>query len=122
MRTGSYLAAFYKGDRPELEYSLFAPLSATPATTVAARRAAGRIVRAMRHGESEVTLGLHAKLAARAAGVAPTLTGDLLAGVSRLLPDNSGTSRVRGSEIDSRLDNSPLLAFGRRAARDLNQE
>jgi NAD(P)-dependent dehydrogenase (short-subunit alcohol dehydrogenase family) len=121
MRTGSYLAAFFKGDRAETEYSLFAPLSATPATTVAGVRAARRIVAAIERGEAEVTLGLHAKLAARMNGLAPGLTSDLLGVVSRLLPESSGTGRRRGSEIRSRLDDSPLLAAGRRAAADLNQ-
>jgi NAD(P)-dependent dehydrogenase (short-subunit alcohol dehydrogenase family) len=122
MRTGSYLAAFFRGDRPEREYALFAPLSATPVTTVGARRAARRIVTALRRGEPEVTIGLHAKLAARAAGAAPGLTAGLLGVTSRLLPEIRGTGRRRGSEVDSPLDRSPLLAFGRRAAADLNQQ
>jgi hypothetical protein len=32
-----------------------------------------------------------------------------------------GTGRLRGSEIESPLDDSQLTAPGRRAARDLNQ-
>ena len=122
MRTGSYLAAFYRGDRPDREYALFAPLSSTPATTVGADRAARRIVEALRRGEAEVTLGLHAKLAARLAGVAPGLTAELLGATNRLLPEIGGTGRRRGSEIDSPLDRSRLLAFGRRAAAELNQQ
>ena len=122
MRTGSYLAAFYRGDRPDREYALFAPLSSTPATTVGADRAARRIVEALRRGEPEVTLGLHAKLAARLAGVAPGLTAELRGATNRLLPEIGGTGRRRGSEIDSPLDRSRLLAFGRRAAAELNQQ
>jgi short-subunit dehydrogenase len=121
MRTGSYLAAYFKGERAALEYSLFTPLSATPATTVSAARAAKRIVGALRRGDSEITLSLHARLAARANGIAPGLVADALGVVARLLPDNAGTGRRRGSEIDSPLDRSPLTALGRRAARDLNQ-
>jgi NAD(P)-dependent dehydrogenase (short-subunit alcohol dehydrogenase family) len=121
MRTGSFLAAFFKGDRAELEYSLFTPLSATPATTVSAERAARRIVTAVRQGDAEITVGLHARLAARANGVAPGLVADLLGLVQRALPEVGGTERRRGSEIDSPVDESPLTAPGRRAARELNQ-
>jgi len=121
MRTGSFLAAYFKGDRPRLEYDLFAPLSATPATTVSADRAARRIVTALRQGDAEVTLGLHAKLAARANGVAPGLTQAVLGLVARALPEVHGTERTRGSDIDSPVDRSPLTAPGRRAAEQLNQ-
>jgi short-subunit dehydrogenase len=121
MRTGSFLAAYFKGDRAALEYSLFTPLSSTPATTVSAERAARRIVAAIRRGDPEVTLGLHAKLAARANGLAPGATAELLALVARALPEVRGTGRVRGSEIDSPVDRSPLTRPGRRAAHELNQ-
>ena len=121
MRTGSYLAAYFKGERAPLEYSLFTPLSVTPASTIAATRAAKRIVAAMRRGDPVLTLTLHAKLASRASGLAPGIVADALALVARLLPENSGTDRKRGSDIDSALDDSLLTALGRRAARDLNQ-
>ena len=121
MRTGSFLAAYFKGDRAALEYSLFAPLSATPATTVSAERAARRIVAAMRRGDPEITLGLHAKLAARANGIAPGAVQAALSLVARALPEVHGTERVRGSELDSPVDDLPVTALGRRAAERLNQ-
>jgi short-subunit dehydrogenase len=121
MRTGSFLAAYFKGDRASLEYSLFAPLSGTPATTVSAERAAKRIVAALRRGDPEITLGLHAKLAARANGVAPGAVQAALSLVARALPEVHGTERLRGSEIESRVDELPVTAPGRRAADRLNQ-
>jgi NAD(P)-dependent dehydrogenase (short-subunit alcohol dehydrogenase family) len=121
MRTGSFLAASFKGDEAPLEYSLFTPLSATPATTVSAERAARRIVDALRRGDPEITLGLHAKLAARANGVAPGAVQAALSLVARALPEVHGTHRRRGSELDSPLDDSLLTAAGRRAAARLNQ-
>jgi short-subunit dehydrogenase len=121
MRTGSFLAAFFKGDRAQLEYSLFAPLSGTPATTVSAERAARRIVDAVRRGDPEITLGLHAKLAARAVGIAPGAVQTALALVARALPEVQGTERVRGSDIDSIVDALPPTAPGRKAAQRLNQ-
>ena len=121
MRTGSFLAAWFKGDRAALEYALFTPLSATRATTVSAERAARRIVTALRRGDAEITLGVHAKLAARAVGIAPGPTTAVLELVSRTLPAGHGTERRRGSEIHSRVDDSVLTAPGRRAAAKLNQ-
>ncbi len=121
MRTGSFLAAYFKGDKAELEYSLFTPLSATPATTVSATRAARRIVDAIQYGDAEITLGLHAKLAAGANGVAPGLVAGILSLVSRALPEVRGTQRRRGSEIESPVDRSVVTTLGREAARDLNQ-
>ena len=121
MRTGSFLAAWFKGDRAQLEYGLFAPLSATPATTVSAERAARRIVGAVRRGDAEVTLGLHALLASRANALAPALVQTALSLVARALPEVHGTQRVRGSEIDSPVDDTSLTAPGRRAAERLNQ-
>jgi NAD(P)-dependent dehydrogenase (short-subunit alcohol dehydrogenase family) len=121
MRTGSFLAAYFKGDRAQLEYSLFAPLSGTPATTVSAERAAKRIVTALRRGDPELTLGLHAKLAARANGIAPGVVQTALSLVARALPEVHGTGRIRGSQIVSAVDESPLTAPGRRAADRLNQ-
>jgi short-subunit dehydrogenase len=121
MRTGSFLAAYFKGDRAALEYSLFTPLSSTPATTVSAERAARRIVAAIRRGDAEVTLGLHALLASRTIGLAPAAVQAMLGLVARALPEVHGTERVRGSDIDSAVDDLPLTAPGRRAADRLNQ-
>jgi hypothetical protein len=64
---------------------------------------------------------MHAKLAARGNGLAPGATAAVLELVARALPDVRGTERVRGSEIDSPVDRSPLTRPGRRAAHDLNQ-
>jgi NAD(P)-dependent dehydrogenase (short-subunit alcohol dehydrogenase family) len=121
MRTGSFVAAWFKGDRPDLEYGLFAALAATPGTTAGADRAARRIVQAIRRGEAEVALSLQAKLAACANGIAPGAVSGVLSLVGRALPELQGTQRRRGSEIDSPLDESLLTALGRKAARDLNQ-
>ena len=121
MRTGSYDAAFYKG-KQELEYTLFAPFAASPFNTIEPARAARRIVTALRQGRAEVTLTLHAKLLARANGVAPGLTAEALALVNRALPDAPGpTGKRRGGDIDSPVRESFLTALGRRAQRRYNQ-
>jgi NAD(P)-dependent dehydrogenase (short-subunit alcohol dehydrogenase family) len=121
LRTGSYLAAEYKGDR-RLEYGLFAPLASAPLLTVDAGRAARRIIRAIRRGEAEVAVGAPAWLLPRLNGLAPATTARALALTARLLPDGSSSEPVPGREIDSPVDRTPLVALGKRAARDLNQQ
>jgi NAD(P)-dependent dehydrogenase (short-subunit alcohol dehydrogenase family) len=120
MRTGSYAAAFFKGD-PALEYTLFAPAASSPLNTVAGERAARRVVKAIRLRETEVTIGLHAKALRVANGVAPGVTADVLALVARILPSPEAPVRSRGDHIDSPVDDSFLTALGRRAAKRLNQ-
>jgi short-subunit dehydrogenase len=122
MRTGSYVNADFKGQH-KLEYSLFSPLSSLPGATVSAEHAAKSIVRAMKRGDAELTIGLPATLAARFVGLFPGLTADLLGLVNRALPGPGGigTAKVKGKESETAVSQSPLTALGRRAARDLNQ-
>jgi short-subunit dehydrogenase len=120
MRTGSYVAALFKGRR-ETMYRLFTPISATPLTTISGRRAARKIVDAIERGDPELTLTLHANLATRVAGVAPGPTQRLLGVVARALPSGGTTESLPGHAIDSTIDETALLAAGRRARADLNQ-
>ena len=120
MRTGSYLAAYFK-EPQRLVYTLFTPVSATPLTTISARRAARKIVDAVRHGDPELILTAHANLAARANGLAPGTTARMLAFVARVFPEGTRPEKVRGSEIESPIDESFVTSLGRKAAADLNQ-
>ena len=115
MRTGSYLAAYFK-DPQRLTYSLFTPVSATPLTTISARRAARKMIAAVRRGDPELILTAHGNLAARAGGVAPGTTARVLAAVARVLPEGTRPEKIRGSEIDSPIDESFVTALGRKAA------
>jgi NAD(P)-dependent dehydrogenase (short-subunit alcohol dehydrogenase family) len=119
MRTGSYLSALFKGDQ-ELLYGLFAPVASSP-LTASGDRAARRIVRAIRHRETEVTFTLHARLMAKAAGLAPGLVTEALSLVDRAMPSSTDPRRVRGDEVDSPVDDSLLTALGERAAQAHNQ-
>ena len=85
MRTGSDVQAQFAG-RSGREYAWFAVAAATPGLSMDAETAARRIVHAMRHGRTEVVLGLPAKLAVLANGVAPGLTQHAMALANRLLP------------------------------------
>ena len=120
MRTGSYVAALFKGQRRTL-YSLFTPLSATPLSTISGRRAARKVVAAIKRGDPELIMTVHANLAARMNGVAPATTQRLLGVVARTLPKGGGIEPIPGREIDPTIDDSLLLALGRKARADLNQ-
>jgi short-subunit dehydrogenase len=120
MRTGSYVAALFKGRR-ETMYKLFTPISATPLTTISGRRAARKIVAAIERGDPELILTAHANLVVRASGLAPSVTQRVLGLVARALPSGGTDEPLPGVEIDPAVDETPLLAAGRSARQDLNQ-
>jgi hypothetical protein len=120
MRTGSYVAALFKGRRETL-YKLFTPISTLPFSAMSGRRAARKIVAAVKRGDPELILTLHANLAARANGLAPATTQRALSVVARVLPDGGATQPLAGKDIDATIDESLLTALGRRARADLNQ-
>ncbi len=123
MRTGSHLNAFFKGDNRS-EYAWFGISASTPFLAMDAARAAKRIVHAIRRGDAELILGLPAKIAALAHGLAPAVTVRALAAVNRIMPGASGhgKDRHRGHQSESTPTKSPLTAFGTRAAKRWNQE
>src|SRR5579883_3163593 len=112
MRTGSHLNAQFKGKHSE-EFTWFSLGTATPLTSVAAHRAARQIVNATRSGRGELIVGWQAELLARAHGLAPELTTEILTMVNRLLPKASTDAQETksGSESQNLLTRSPLLAM-----------
>jgi hypothetical protein len=126
MRTGSYLNAWFKG-RQEKESAWFSLGAALPFISMDAERAARQIVRAARRGESERILSWPANLLARAHGLFPGLTADLMFLVNRLVlpqPGGQDTGKIRGSEAQARLDSrvvSALTVLGRKAADRFHQ-
>lgn len=129
MRTGSYVHALYKGERPG-ELAWFALGSSLPGITVNAKRAARRIVKASKKRKAEHIVGIPAKIAAKFAGLFPGLTADLLGLVDRLILPKAegrrqtpveGTTVQRGIEGPSRRLLQAGTTLGRRAGRRLNQ-
>jgi short-subunit dehydrogenase len=125
MRTGSPLNADFKG-RAEAEFAWFAIGDSLPFLSMDAERAAREIVEATRRGEAERILTLPANLAARAHGLMPGLSADMLGLVNRYLPEAEGgaSASVSGRAARRRLD-SPLLdgviGWTLSAARRFNQ-
>ena len=89
MRTGSHVNARFKGKRDE-EFTWFAVTDSLPLTSMAAKRAAKRILEACRYGEPSLTLTPQAKAAAIANTVVPNLTARLLELADRMLPGPNG--------------------------------
>jgi NAD(P)-dependent dehydrogenase (short-subunit alcohol dehydrogenase family) len=102
MRTGSPMNAQFKGQHGA-EYEWFKVSSSIPGLTIAADRAARRIVDACRHGDPSLTITLQAKLAAIANVVAPTAVARAMMAVTRMLPSATGASgnrSLKGRETD----------------------
>ena len=89
MRTGSYTNAMFKG-RQENEFSWFSSVANARLTTMDARRAARRIVKAAKLRTPELVLGWQAKLLSIAKGLFPGTLSRVLAAINRLLPTPDG--------------------------------
>ncbi|HZX66786.1 MAG: SDR family NAD(P)-dependent oxidoreductase [Myxococcales bacterium] len=124
MRTGSFVNALFKGKREE-ELAWFALGSTMPVVSVAAERAARRIVRACEHGEPFLTLGIQAKALRIAHALAPGLATRILGLVNSLLPDAGGAGPADPAEPGwqhrSPVNEPAIRAAGDRAARDNNE-
>ncbi len=122
MRTGSPVNALFKGRR-SAEFSWFSIGDAVPLSSINARRAARRIVRAAVRGETELTLGWQAKLLRLGHALFPSLTVDALAALNRLLPGPAATDEGTslGMDLSSRFSPSGLTWLMNQAARELNQ-
>jgi NAD(P)-dependent dehydrogenase (short-subunit alcohol dehydrogenase family) len=124
MRTGSPRNAEFKGRHRE-EFAWFSIMDSLPLTSMSARRAASRIVRACVNGEAEVTLSIQAKLATTFAGLFPGTTVELSSLVNRVLPDDGGggvgTGIRKGEESQSEWAPSRLTALSDAAAVENNE-
>ncbi|MFB3815255.1 MAG: SDR family NAD(P)-dependent oxidoreductase [Terriglobales bacterium] len=120
MRTGSHVNAFFKGNN-RAEYSLFSLGATLPLVSMNARRAAHKIVTAVRSGRSEIILTPQAKLAAMFNGVFPGITSDLMGLLNRMLPAGEARERHTGKESETAVTQSFITALGRRAAEEFNQ-
>jgi short-subunit dehydrogenase len=124
MRTGSYLHAEFEGRAPA-EFTWFALGSTLPGVSMDAERAARRIVRAIKRGESEPILSLPAQVLARAHGLFPGAVVRALALVNRLLPRADGVAdAARGLELQRASGAGALhlaTSLGRAAARRFHE-
>jgi NAD(P)-dependent dehydrogenase (short-subunit alcohol dehydrogenase family) len=122
MRTGSPRNASFKG-RHRDEFAWFSIGDALPLVSMAASRAARRIVDACRHGDAELVMPFSTALAVKLHGLAPGLTADVLSFAERLLPGPGGigTDSRPGSQSGSRWSPSLLTRLGDEAAERNNE-
>lgn len=137
MRTGSHLAAEFRGRTPR-EYAWFATAAGMPLLSMSAERAAAKVVRAAERRRPDIALGAPAKVVTRVHGLAPATTARAFAAASRLLDawtakdtqdarnaaaHGAGTGPEMGADAARRLDSrvvSKLTTLNDRAARRLN--
>ena len=89
MRTGSPINAQFKGQH-EAEFVWFKVGSSLPGLTIAAERAARRILEACRYGDPSLTITLQAKAMAAANAVVPNAVARAMMLVTRALPAGTG--------------------------------
>ncbi len=122
MRTGSHLNAYFKGDNQK-EFTWFAMGAALPVVSIHARRAARKIIDAVRHGDAELIITPQAKAAALFHGVFPGLTANILGVVNRFMPSATGGQRERhlGKQSETAITRSFVTKAGRKAAKEFHQ-
>jgi NAD(P)-dependent dehydrogenase (short-subunit alcohol dehydrogenase family) len=89
MRTGSPINAQFKGQH-EAEFAWFKVASSLPGITIAAERAARKILDACRYGDPALTITPQAKAAAAANVIAPASVARAMMLVTRMLPAGNG--------------------------------
>jgi short-subunit dehydrogenase len=120
MRTGSPRQALFKGDH-EQEYAWFKIADSLPLLSVSSQRAAERVVRAIERGDAHVVIGLPAKLAALAAGLAPGFLSQVLTATNAVLPDGADPDARHGFESESPITRSAITELTDRAAVENNE-
>jgi short-subunit dehydrogenase len=120
MRTGSHVNAYFKGDHRS-EYSLFSLSATLPMVSMDARKAARRIVGAVRGGRAEIILSPQAKTATAIHGLFPGMTADALGLLNRVLPSGTASERHTGKESETPVSQSFVTVLGRKAGARLNQ-
>ena len=124
MRTGSHRQAKFKGNAAK-EYAWFALGAALPGISQPARRAAHRIIRALRTGKDECVTSLPAQVLNLVHGLAPSVTRDILTLAHQyLLPKPSpSTESVPGSVAHQKQGAlfHAMTTLGRQAAARFNE-
>ena len=86
LRTGSHVNALFKGQRSK-EYAWFALGSATPLTSISAKRAARQMIEACRNRQAQLVISIQAKALVLAHALFPNLSAKVLSLVNQSLPD-----------------------------------
>jgi NAD(P)-dependent dehydrogenase (short-subunit alcohol dehydrogenase family) len=122
MRTGSPRNAWFKGQHRE-EFAWFSIGDALPVVSMAATRAARRILDACRDGDAELIMPFSTTLAVKLNAVFPGAGADVVSLAERLLPGPGGIGQemARGAESESAWSPSVLTRLGDDAAARNNE-
>ncbi len=122
IQTGSPRHAIVKGHHKE-EYALFKLMDSSPLTSMSAEATAKKILDGLRHGDTQVTTTIPAKLGALLHGLSPSFVTSVFGLVNKVLPGEGGIGkeRVRGYESESRLSQSGLTERTQKAAEKNNE-
>ena len=111
MRTGSPVNAQFKGQH-DAEYTWFKLASSIPGLSIAAERAARKIVEACRYGDPALSITAAAKAAIVADAIAPAAVARAMMLVTRTLPSPNGLTGntvKKGIENEAKTRWSPSL-------------
>ncbi|MBC5829337.1 MAG: SDR family NAD(P)-dependent oxidoreductase [Candidatus Eremiobacteraeota bacterium] len=122
MRSGSPRNAFFKG-KNVAEYAIFSLMGTSPFTSMNARRAAHRVVKACMRGEPRVVLSHPAYALAVLHSLFPNAVQSVFAFANALLPKEGGIDKnlASGAQSASPLSESVLTALGKKAEIAFNQ-
>ncbi|MGH9686412.1 MAG: SDR family NAD(P)-dependent oxidoreductase [Candidatus Acidiferrales bacterium] len=123
MRTGSARNVDTAG-KHRLEYSWFMLSDSIPGLSMDARRAARKIINACVTGKGEVTLGMPAKLIAKAEALAPNAIESLLAVTNEWIlpaPEKGNGQKKKGFESENTWTNNFVTRLTRKAEKQNNQ-
>ncbi|HEX6280395.1 MAG TPA: SDR family NAD(P)-dependent oxidoreductase [Pyrinomonadaceae bacterium] len=122
MRTGSHVNALFKGQN-EKEFAMFSLMDATPATSIAAERAASKIIDAIASGRRELTITLQAKTIAMLSELAPELLAKMMQTTAGFLPGEGGIGEKLATGLESDRDILPdFITSSIDAAAERNNE
>jgi NAD(P)-dependent dehydrogenase (short-subunit alcohol dehydrogenase family) len=122
LRTGGHHHSLYKGKHSE-EFAWFTLIDTLPVTSVDAAAAAREIIRAMRHGDSQVVVGPLAQTRYLLIRLFPKAVSAFMEAIDRLLPRMGGIGKQVATGLESYSPAAPssLTALGEQAAIDYNQ-
>lgn len=121
MRSGSPRNALFKG-KNTAEYAIFSLIGTSPLTSMSARRAACRIVKACVRGEGRIVLSHPAYALALLHSFLPNVVQSAFAAANSLLPkEGIGNAVATGAQSASPISESLLTALGKKAEVAYNQ-
>lgn len=122
IRTGAHQNADIKGQHQN-EFNWFSIADASVLTSMDAENAAKKILDAIRYGDAELVMPLHARLGMILEGLIPGSVIEIFAEANKFLPSSLGskTNRKKGKEIQPTKLAEYLSGTGNKAAEQNNE-